>query len=114
MIRETLADRLSLTTRFIGAILVAVGVGMSYLGVYEPYVHIVTGAKPVTIDFRSVMLAALGIGYGVAIVVLGDRSFEVFNSGKSTKAASAIGAICVLAGIAAYFWLTMQLKSHGQ
>jgi hypothetical protein len=99
--------------RLIGLLLVAVGVLLGYLCVYQPLASAARGEPKISISLKGAILAPLCL-IGVMYLALGPHATTIMGTRERPKPAAYFIAIgTILLGIGLYIWLRSTLQGYG-
>jgi hypothetical protein len=103
-----------LKTRLAGAVMLIAGAVLAYFSVYEPLQAAARHEEKVSISLKGAILCPLALLMGLALLILGKQSTEVFGTReRATPFAWIFGVILVLLGFGLYFYVRSILENQG-
>ena len=104
----------ALKERGMGVLLIALGLGLSYVFIYAPYTSIMAGEPEVSIGLKRALFGPLALMLGLLYVALGERAAALCGrTAPPTWKTNALVGLLLAVSCLPYLWLHAQFVAHG-
>jgi hypothetical protein len=107
-------DESDLKPRLLGLVFLGLGCFLAYFSIYRPYEAAENHEEKISLSLKGAFFCPLSIAIGLAMLILGKRSRELFGTRERSKPFAWIFGLTFIAlGAGIYFLLRSYLQDQG-